>query len=312
MELLEVPQPFTGGGEHDRPAGDLGDGQRGAAAGVAVELGEHDAGEVDAGEEGLGGGDRVLADHRVDDEEHLVGVHGGADVRGLLHEHLVDAEAAGGVDDDDVVELRAGDVHRVRRDLDRIADAVAGLGCVGEGAGALADDLELVDGIGPLEVGGDEHRPVALGLEPVGELAGERRLARALESGEHDHGRRALGELQATGLPAEDPDELVVDDLDDLLAGVERLRHLRGQRPLADLPGERAHHRQRDVGVEQRTPDFPDRGVDVGFGEPALAAQVLEGRRQPIGEGVEHEVSQLSSREAEQFDLPGYQVPVHE
>ena len=78
-------------------------------------------------EERLRGGDGVLADHRVDDEEHLVGVDGVADVRGLLHHLGVDAEAAGGVDDDDVVQLALGLLDRGAGDRDRVADAVAGL-----------------------------------------------------------------------------------------------------------------------------------------------------------------------------------------
>ncbi len=47
--------------------------QRRAAAGVAVELGQHHAGEADAVAERLRGGDGVLADHGVDDEQGLVG-----------------------------------------------------------------------------------------------------------------------------------------------------------------------------------------------------------------------------------------------
>ena len=70
-------------GEHDRPAGQLHDRQRGAAARVAVELGQHDAVEADAVQEGLRGGHRVLADHRVDDEQDLVRLDGVADVEGL-------------------------------------------------------------------------------------------------------------------------------------------------------------------------------------------------------------------------------------
>ena len=107
VEDVEVGELLTGGREHDRPLADLRDRQGRTTAGVTVELGEHDAGEVDAFEERLGGRDGVLADHRVDDEEHLVGMHGVADVGGLLHQLGVDAEPAGGVDDDDVVQLLA-------------------------------------------------------------------------------------------------------------------------------------------------------------------------------------------------------------
>ena len=88
-------------------------------------------------------------------------------------------------------------------------------------AGPLADDLQLGDRVGPLQVGGDEQRGVPLVLEPAGQLAGQRGLARPLQAGQHDHGRRVLGERDPAGLAAEDADELVVDDLDDLLGRVQ-------------------------------------------------------------------------------------------
>ena len=138
--------------------GDRRDRQRRATAGVAVELGEHDAVEADAVEERLRGVDRVLADHRVDDEEHLVGVDGVADVGGLLHQLGVDAEPAGGVDDDHVVQRAPGLLDRRPGHRDRVAHAVAGLGGEHRDAGPLADDLELVDRVGPLQVGGDQQR----------------------------------------------------------------------------------------------------------------------------------------------------------
>ena len=236
---------------------------------------------------GWRGGDGVLADHRVDDEEHLVGLHGVADVGGLLHQLGVDAEATGGVDDDDVVELALGLLDRGAGDRDRVADAVAGLGREDGHADALAVDLELVDGVGALEVGGDQHRGLALLLEPQRELGGQRRLAGALEAGQHDDGRAGLGVAQPAGLAAEDRDELVVDDLDDLLGGVQRTADLLAAGPLLDRGDELLDHGQRDVGLEQRDADLARGGVDVGLGEPALAAEVLEGVGEPVGESGE-------------------------
>jgi hypothetical protein len=64
--------------------------------------------------EGLGGLDRGLADHRVDDEQDLVGVGRRADVGGLGHQLGVDREAAGGVDDDDVALARGAPARRRR------------------------------------------------------------------------------------------------------------------------------------------------------------------------------------------------------
>ena len=60
------------------------------------------------------------------------------------------------------------------------------------------------------------------------------------------------------------------------------------RRPLLDRGDERADDGQRDVGLEQRDPDLAGGGVDVGFGQPALAAQRREDLVEPVGEGVEH------------------------
>ena len=87
----------------------------GAAAGVAVELGQHHAVEADAVHEGLRGDHRVLADHGVDHEQDLVGADRVPDVGGLLHQLGVDAQPAGGVDDDHVVQLGLGELDRVLR-----------------------------------------------------------------------------------------------------------------------------------------------------------------------------------------------------
>src|SRR5262249_14220941 len=117
------------------------------------------------------------------------------------------------------------------------------------------------------------QRRVALALEPARQLAGERRLTRALQTRQHDHGRRVLGEPYAPRLAAQDVDQLVVYDLDDLLGGVERLGHLRAAGPLFDLRDEVLDDGQRHVGLEERDADLARRGVDVGLGQLALAAQ---------------------------------------
>ena len=102
-------------------------------------------------------------------------------------------------------------------------------------AGLLADDLQLRDRVGPLQVGGHQQRGVPLALEPERELAGQRRLTRALQAGQHDHRRRVLGVGQPPGLAAEDGDQLLVDDLDDLLRRVQRGGDVGAGRPLLDL-----------------------------------------------------------------------------
>ncbi len=71
MEDVELVELLAERGELDRLAGDRLDGERRAAAGVAVELREDDAVEVDVLGEGLGDVDRVLAGHRVEHEQDV-------------------------------------------------------------------------------------------------------------------------------------------------------------------------------------------------------------------------------------------------
>ena len=109
----------------------------------------------------------------------------------------------------------------------------------------------------------------------AGELRGRRGLARALQADERDDGRIA-GEAERPVARAEERDELLVDDLDDLLAGGEALQDLRADRPLADAGDEVLDDLEVDVGLEQRKPDLAHRGVDVGLADAAAAGQVGE------------------------------------
>ena len=125
--------------------------KRGAAAGVAVELGQDHAVELRDLGELLGDVDRVLAGHRVHDQQHDVRLDALLDVRQLLHQRLVDVQAAGRVDDQDVlavalglVERPAGDVHRVLVDA-LLVDGRARLG---------ADLDQLLDGGRAVDVAG--------------------------------------------------------------------------------------------------------------------------------------------------------------
>ena len=72
-ELLELVDPLADAAEADRRAGHLFHAERGAAARVAVELRQHDAGEAERSWNALRDLDRVLADHRVDDEKDVLG-----------------------------------------------------------------------------------------------------------------------------------------------------------------------------------------------------------------------------------------------
>ena len=158
----------------------------------------------------------------------------------------------------------------------RVTDAVAGLGREDMNSGALADHLQLVHRVRTLQVSRDQQRRMALVLQPLAELSGQRGLAGALQARQHDHRRRTLGEAQRPSLAAEDRDQLLVDDLDDLLRRVQRGMNLGAVSALLYCCDEVLDHAQVDVRLEQGEPDLARGRVDVGIGQPRLAAQIAE------------------------------------
>ena len=216
--------------------------------------------------------DGLLAGHRVEDEQDVRRLRRVPDARELLHQLLVDVQAAGGVDDDDVVARLAGRVEPVLDDLDRILRVAA----VDGDLDLAAELLELVDRGRPLQVGRDQRRLLPVLAQQQRELGGRRRLAGALEAGEQDHGRR-LAEREPRVAGAHQRRQLLVDDLDDLLPGVEALEHVLAGRALAHLRDEVLHDLEVDVGLEQREPDLAHRLRDRLLVEASLAAEVAEG-----------------------------------
>ena len=99
MELLQGVEVLARADELDRHAGHGLDRQGGAAAGVAVELGHDHAVEFQGLVERLGAADGVLAGHRVDHQEDLVGTDAAVDLGQLAHQLFVDVQAAGRIED---------------------------------------------------------------------------------------------------------------------------------------------------------------------------------------------------------------------
>ena len=143
----------------------------------------------------------------------------------LGHQLFVDVQAAGGVDDE-----------RVAAHDDGFAAGFLGQALDERGAGGLAllvafvearldllgDDFELLARGGAVDVDRDEHGAVTALFEPGGELAGGGGFAGALQAGHENDGGRLGGEFEARRVFAEEGDQLVADDLDDLLGGRER------------------------------------------------------------------------------------------
>src|SRR5699024_6371314 len=123
-----------------------------AAAGVAIELGEDDARDVERFVEGLGDVHGVLAGHGVHGQQNFVGLDRGLDVDELLHHGFVDVQPPGGVDDDHVVAVALGQGNGLLGGL----YGVFGAALKHRQAELFAHHLQLFDGGGAVDVAGGE------------------------------------------------------------------------------------------------------------------------------------------------------------
>ena len=91
-----------------------------------------------------------------------------------------------------------------------------------------AKSSQLVHGGRTIHIGGHKQRQLPLLQQHFGQLAGAGGLARAVETAHQNTGRVA-GKVKPLVLRSQQSDQLIADDLDHLLAGVDRLDNLFAQ-----------------------------------------------------------------------------------
>ena len=147
---------------------------------------------------------------------------------------------------------------------------------------------QLVHRGGAVDVRRHQERRLLLELEPPRQLARRGRLARALQPDQQDDRGRHRREGDRRLLLAEHRHQLVIDDLDELLARPDGLEDILadglGLHPLEELAGQV----EADVGLEENPPDFPEPLADVVLGEDTLAGEPAEGVGQLGRQVLEH------------------------
>ena len=286
MEHVQAFRLFADTDELDRLAGDVAHAQCGAATGITVGLGQHHAGQRQRVAEGLGGVGRVLAGHGVDHEQGFGRIHRRVQGLDLGHHRFVDGQAAGGIDQQYVDERLAGIVDGGADDGFRL---LVGAGREEQHAHLLGQGLQLLDRGRTVDVGRDHHHLLlALFLQVLGQLADRGGLAGALQARHQDDGRGGHVEVQVAGFGAHDRGQFVAHHLDQGLARGQRLQHFLADRTHLDALDQGLHHRQRNVGLEQRDAHFAGRLADVLLGQAAAATQALDGAGKALGQGLEH------------------------
>ena len=217
----------------------------------------------------------VLTGHCVHHKDDLGGLDRCFDVFQLVHQLFVDVQAACGIEENKVVAVFAGEVNAVLCDFDRVALTLVEYGDVK----LLADYLQLFDCGRTVNVAGNEQRTsLLLFAEQSGELCAVCRFAGALQTCHHDDGRRVRRYGKTGGLAAEQGNQFLVYDFNDLLRGRQAFEDLGVRRLFGDSLDEILRDLEVDVGLKQRHANLAHSLLDVRLGQTALAAQVLECR----------------------------------
>ena len=151
-ETFELVEGLANAAKQNGRSRHLADAQGGAAACIAVELRENHARDVEQFVEVFCCLNRVLTDHRVDDQVDILRVDRAFDGFELAHELFVDGEASGRIVDDQVAALLLGFGLGSGADVDgSFARDVEN-----RNAKLLAQDLKLFNRCGALHIGCNE------------------------------------------------------------------------------------------------------------------------------------------------------------
>ena len=205
-------------------------------------------------------------------------------MRKLVHQLGVDVQPAGRVENHYVgfeflcpLDGRLAEGHRI---------GGIQVGVDGQ-AQLLAEHLQLLDGGGPLQVGGHEHRLSAALVDHPPQLAAGGRLARALQPAEHQH-RNVGAEMERVVNGPHQVDQFLADDADQLLGGTERFRDRFAGCLFADAGHEVLDDRETDVGFEQSPLDQLQALAHVRLGEPAASPQRFDRRTEAFLKRLKH------------------------
>jgi hypothetical protein len=207
------------------------------------------------------------------------------DIGRFRHHFFVKRGAAGGVEQHHVVAAEAAGFERTFGDLCRLLALDDGQGV---DADLFAEHRKLLHGGRAAYVEGSHQHLALLRGKAMADLGGGRGLAGSLQADQHDRHRWRRVEIDRIGADAQRFDQLVVNDLDDHLAGRDRLDHLDADGAFLYLIDKGVHDVERHVGLQQHAPHLAQRGIDVGLLQSAAPGQAIENAAELFRKIVEH------------------------
>lgn len=94
-------------------------------------------------------------------------------------------------------------------------------------------------------------------------------------------------QVDADPFAAQHLDQFVMHDLDDHLAGLDRLQDLGADGLFTHAVGEGTHDVERDVGLQQRTANLAQRCGNIGFRKRATACQSIQNGSKTVPGGFQ-------------------------
>ena len=286
MEGFQRVELFADANQLDRLASHRADRQCRTAAGVAVELGEDHPGQAESLVEGGGNIDRVLAGHGVGHQQDLARLDRALDPLQLLHQRIIDVQAAGSVEDQRVVAVAVGKSLGIPADGHRI---LIGATVVHRDIELPAENFQLLDGRRPVDIGRHQQRRALFFAQLQGQFATGGGLAGTLQPAQHDAHRWPRGQIETVFLPRpHEQRQFVAHHADHLLAGGEALQHILADGPLAHRGDEILDDLEVDVSLEECQPHFAQCSLNILLAQPSAPAQLLEDCIEFFAQGIEH------------------------
>ena len=285
VEGFECVGFFANAEEFDRFAGDVADGECRATACVTVDFREDDAGQRQYVVKGFGGVGGVLTGHAVHHEEGFDRVQQAVQVADFVHQRVVNVQATGGIDDEDVHLLPLGGIQRTRGDVSRF---FAGFRGDEDGADLFGQGFQLLYRRRAVHVGGNEADFFLVVNKFFREFGAGGGFAGALQACQEDDGGRLSGEVEGAVFFAHDAHQLALYGFNKGLVGREFQADFLTDGGVFDGLDDFLDDWQGNVGFDQRHAHITQHLADVVFGDAGLAAQFFECALQAFAEIVKH------------------------
>ncbi len=273
MEHIEGIHLLTDTDELDGLLHHRTDSESRTTTGVAVQLGQHHAVEVQAVVEGLGRVHGILTRHGIDHKQGLMRMHRFLDVGDFVHHLLINGQTTSGIDDDDILALTLSVLDGVLRNLYWILVAFL---AIDFNLNLLTQHLQLLDSSRTIHVAShQQHLLAAFALQIRSQLGRERGLTRALQTRNQNNARLAF-QVNIDGIATHQFGQLVVHNLNHHLARFHRSENLLAEGFFLNVIGDILGNLIADVGIQKGATDFLHRIGHVHLSDIGLSFKDFE------------------------------------